>query len=61
MTNQQKSNVAGKLCYSGILKYVNDIRAAAYPQTPEQHGGAAYLHFVKILELVDELERSHGD
>ena len=38
-----------------IHKYLEEICAAAYPQTPEQHGGYAYEYFKAHYENIQKL------
>lgn len=38
-----------------IQDYVNDIRAACYPQTPEEFGGPIYTMFLGHLEVIERL------
>ncbi len=41
--------------FEAIRNYVNEIRAASYPQTPQQTGGEPYIFFNSILDKVDAI------
>lgn len=47
--------VAGAFAFESIRNYVNEIRAASYPHTPQQTGGDAYVHFDGVLDKVDAI------
>ena len=47
--------VAGAFAFEAIRNYVNEIRAASSPQTPQQTGGEAYVYFNDVLGKVDAI------
>src|SRR5690606_13180494 len=50
-TEQDKAvRLAGAFVLEAMSGYINDIRAAAYPHTPEQIGGAPYIYFLKTCD-----------
>ncbi|MBL4804153.1 MAG: hypothetical protein JKY71_04745 [Alphaproteobacteria bacterium] len=60
MTDQSVDNantivLAGAFAFEAIRNYVNEIRAASYPQTPQQTGGEPYVFFNEVLDKVDAI------
>lgn len=49
------SDRAGAYAYIVIYRFVEDVRMASYPQTPEETGGQAYRYFTQCLDDIERL------
>ena len=54
ISEESKRLVAAQYVLTRVTDWVNDIRAASYPHTPESYG-PQYTYFVETLDRVKEL------